>query len=108
MPGWDDGEYDEFGRLFLVNSDRTKRVRVPCHVDIGVYRPETKVYRGDTTTWAGSLWIAQQDNPPGKPGTEGSGWRLSVKRGDIGKPGPQGPQGPPGSKGEKGDPGRGY
>lgn len=103
-------EYDDLGRMFhcWTTGADMKRHHVPCHVDIGIYRPEKKVYRGDTTTWDGAMWVAQQDNPPGKPGTDGSGWRLAAKHGDKGKPGPEGPRGPMGLKGEKGDPGRGY
>lgn len=109
--GFEDAEFehDEHGRLHVrfIRGDKVKSSRVPCVVDRGVYRSTETYLKGDGTTWAGSFWIAQQDAPPGKPGVEGSGWRLAVKRGMDGKIGPSGGQGPQGPKGDKGNDGRG-
>lgn len=104
-----DTDYDEHGRMYLRFSrgEITKRFRLPCHVDRGVYRETHAYLKGDGVTWAGSFWIAQQDGPPGKPGTNDSGWRMSVKRGGDGKQGLKGDQGPQGPKGDKGDRGPG-
>jgi hypothetical protein len=56
----------------------------PTVLDRGVYKVDGEYSAGDGTTWAGSYWIAQRDNP-GKPDTPDSGWRLAVKRGRDGK-----------------------
>ena len=45
--------------------------------------------KGDGVTFGGSLFIAQTDAPAGKP-EETPDWRLAVKRGREGKPGPKG------------------
>lgn len=56
----------------------------PVVLDRGVWAEGKAYEKGDATTWAGSLWIAQRD-APGKPDTADSGWRLSVKKGRDGK-----------------------
>lgn len=68
-------------------------LRLPRFKDCGVYRPDAQYQKGDGVSWAGSFFIAQMDGPPGKPETDGSGWRLAVKRGRDGKSyeGPAGP-----------------
>jgi hypothetical protein len=76
--------------------------RFPVVIDCGVFK-ETETYEaGDGVTRDGSFWIAQDDAPKGRPGTEKSGWRLAVKRGDVGKTGPPGQIGPRGPQGERG------
>jgi hypothetical protein len=53
-------------------------------LDKGVYKADASYAPGDAVTWAGSIWIAQQRDSTmgyGKPGSPGSGWRLSVKAG---------------------------
>jgi hypothetical protein len=104
-----EAEYDDRGRMFLcfTRGDIVKRFRVPGHADQGVYRDDDKGYlKGDSVTWGGSQWTAQLDQPPGRPGTEGSGWRLSVKKGTDGKAGPKGEQGDRGPQGQRGNDGR--
>lgn len=60
------------------------QLQLPRFKDRGIYK-EGEAYReGDGATWAGSFFIAQKDNPQGKPG-ESDGWRLAVKRGRDGK-----------------------
>lgn len=60
-------------------------IRLPRLKDRGVYR-ETETYReGDGVSYGGSLWLAQKDNPEGKPGTPDVGWRLAVKAGRDGR-----------------------
>lgn len=56
----------------------------PVVLDRGVFKVDSDYVTGDAVTWAGSLWIAQRDNP-GKPDTADGGWRLAVKRGRDGK-----------------------
>lgn len=68
-----------------------KSVSVPVVIDRGVYRSDGEYKAGDGVTWAGSYWIAKDDNPQGKPGEPGSnGWRLAVKKGRDGKDGKNG------------------
>lgn len=55
-------------------------MRLPRFVDRGVFR-ETEAYqKGDGVTWGGSFFIAQKDDPQGKPG-QSNDWRLAVKKG---------------------------
>jgi len=64
---------------------------------------EGREYRtGDGVSLGGSFWIAQLDNPAGRPGTSDA-WRLAVKRGRDGKdglPGKDGERGPEGPRGK--------
>lgn len=57
----------------------------PTVIDRGIWKEGHPYSRGDSVTWGGSSWIAQQDEPPGKPDTKDSGWRLAVKKGRDGK-----------------------
>jgi hypothetical protein len=60
-------------------------VPVPRFKDKGVFREGDAYRAGDGATWAGSFWIAQKDNPEGKPDSGNGHWRLAVKRGRDGK-----------------------
>jgi len=71
-----------------------KTVSVPTMIYRGVWNSEELYHRGDSTTYGGSGWVLMADEATGKPGDDGSGWQLSVKRGRDGKDG---------AKGEKGD-----
>ena len=35
---------------------------------------------GNSVNWGGGMWICKRDNP-GKPGVDGEGWQLAVRRG---------------------------
>jgi hypothetical protein len=70
------GDVEEIHELFF-----------PIVVDKGVWSPGPYL-KGDAVTFAGSLFIAQEDTTE-KPET-GKGWRLAVKRGRDGKPGKDG------------------
>jgi hypothetical protein len=64
---------------------------------------------GDVVQRDGSGWIALVDNPPGTPGVgkpEVTGWKLFIKRGDVGKQGPMGPEGQQGKAGPMGPQGK--
>jgi hypothetical protein len=102
--GFDDlhGEYDERGHLWIVmaKGENVHRLRVPGHVDRGVYKQGESYLMGEGATWGGSYWIAQRDTTE-KPGEGSKDWRLSVKRGSDGKS-ITGPKGDPGPKGEPG------
>lgn len=57
---------------------------LPYPRDTGVYSETGEYRKGAGVTWGGSWWIAQVDDPQGKPG-ESTDWRLAVKRGRDGK-----------------------
>lgn len=87
--GFDDLEFSHDGeRGFVLRFVQGERVKefpftLPVVLDRGVYKAEAAYAKGDAVTWAGSLWIAQEDTAE-KPDT-GKGWRLAVKRGRDGK-----------------------
>ncbi|WP_207950791.1 hypothetical protein [Marinobacter sp. JSM 1782161] len=92
-------------RTFKVNVQRSsggaagELFSMPIVIDRGVYRPDHGYEKGDGVSFGGSFWIAQDDDPAGKPGAS-DGWRLAVKHGRQGK------QGEPGKNGKDGRPGR--
>lgn len=59
-------------------------VKLPVVIYRGIYRAEHTYEQGDATTWGGSIWIARQDAPTGRPGNSEE-WTLSVKHGRDGK-----------------------
>jgi len=63
---------------------------LPVPIDRGVYREGQPYAKGDAVSFGGSAWIAQQNDPPSKPGMPDSGWRLAVKAGRPGKDGERG------------------
>jgi integrin beta 3 len=91
--GFDDLEFewDDHGRPFLkfVKGAITKRVRLPAIIDQKVWRAGTKYFKGDAVTHNRSLFIAQVDQPSGKPEDASGDWRLAVMRGrDAAQPKP--------------------
>jgi len=82
---------DDRGRPFLkfVKGAITKRVRLPAIIDQKVWRAGTKYFKGDAVTHNRSLFIAQVDQPSGKPEDASGDWRLAVMRGrDAAQPKP--------------------
>lgn len=59
------------------------KARTAVWVDRGVWRPGD-YEQGDGVTYKGSYWLAERDKPA-RPGEDGSGWRLAVKRGRDGR-----------------------
>lgn len=59
-------------------------IRLPRFCDKGVFREGVGYRKGDGVTFGGSFWLAQKDDPEGKPGLSDD-WRLAVKRGRDGK-----------------------
>lgn len=57
-----------------------RSVHLPIVVDKGAHSLEVAYLKGDGVSYSGSFWIAQKDNPEGRPGTN-SDWRLAVKKG---------------------------
>jgi hypothetical protein len=56
---------------------------MPVVIDRGVFKDGGEYKAGDAVTWAGSVWIAQNDT--GAKPDSSDDWRLSVKRGRDGK-----------------------
>lgn len=106
--GFDDFRLDYDGERTLSfvyergDARREKSFDLPIPIYREVFTEGTAYKRGDSVTMGGSLFTATRDTTD-RPGQEGSGWRMSVKRGRDGK---DGLNGKPGEKGEKGDRGR--
>lgn len=75
----------EFSALFNDGTVEKKCFTIPAQIYRGVHSEGKPYERGDTVTWAGSLWHCETptDERPG----EGGAWRLAVKRGRDGKDG---------------------
>lgn len=88
--GFEDLSFDiaETGRPVakFQRGDMVKTIALPGIIDRGVYSPEKVYEKGDAVSWGGSLWIAQDDCPQGKPDVS-KGWRLAVKKGRDGRDG---------------------
>ena len=87
--------------LRMTRGDAVKeyRLQLPCIVDRGVYAGDKTYRSGDAVSYGGSLWIAQNDAPQGKPGAPVSDWRLAVKKGRDGRDGINGKDGARGPQG---------
>ena len=59
---------------------RSQSITLPVILDRGLFKEAQRYEKGDGVTWGGSFWIAQKDDPIGKPG-ESDDWRLAVKKG---------------------------
>lgn len=57
----------------------------PVMIDRGLWSERASYERGDAVSVGGNLWVAQTDDPAGRPGDPASGWRLAVKAGRNGK-----------------------
>jgi hypothetical protein len=61
-----------------------QRFTMPVLIYRGVYQPSQTYAAGDTVTWAGSLWHANEETSA-KPDQGGGAWTLAAKRGRDGK-----------------------
>lgn len=88
--GFDDLDVQYDGdRTFIVVFERGEQrkefgFKLPLVLERGIYKTDHRYERGDAVTFDGSYWIAQVDEPQGKPGQSGD-WRLAVKKGRDGK-----------------------
>lgn len=70
---------------FVRNGVRVgKKIDFPVVIYRGVYKEDTEYVRGDTVTWAGSLYHCNETTKE-KPGAGSSAWTLAVKRGADGR-----------------------
>ncbi len=92
--GFDDLTFDEQKGWLLKSADR--EVAIPLPFDADVWRAGRTYPKGAGTTVNGAWWIARESTTtrPGDGSPESAkAWRLAVKGGKDGKPGPQGPAG---------------
>lgn len=66
-----------------------KSVNLPAMIYRSVFREGEQYQRGDTVTWGGSLWHANEDTQE-KPADGSKAWQLAAKRGRDGKDGRDG------------------
>lgn len=64
--------------------EESKEFTVPGFDDRGVFKEGESYLRGDGVTYGGCLFLAQKDDPSGKPGTS-QDWRMAVKKGRDGR-----------------------
>ena len=86
----DEKLYEDIGAFFgarMAELDKKLSARIdaletaPPFRDAGTWKSGQTYGRGQACTYAGGLWIAQQDYP-GTPGKgENNGWRLASKSG---------------------------
>jgi hypothetical protein len=81
--------------LRLQRGDQVKECPVPVPFDAGVWQAGRVYPKGAGVTVKGAWWIAQTATSarPGDDTSESRAWRLSVKGGRDGKPGPPGRDG---------------
>jgi collagen type III alpha len=79
----------------------TYELSFPVMIYRGVFQEGAAYVRGDTVTWAGSLWHCDADEA-GKPGDGAKGWTLAAKRGRDGRDGKDGERGLEGPAGRPG------
>lgn len=81
--GFDDMDMvvaDDGVALVFTRGEQKKAFALPIVFDRGVFKADTAYRKGNGVTWGGQFWIAQKDNPEGKPDAS-SDWRLAVKKG---------------------------
>lgn len=76
--------------LRFAQGERSKEFsfKLPVAIYKGVFAQGDSYDRGDTVTWGGSCWIANEETQE-QPGTA-KGWQLAVKRGRDAKPASEG------------------
>ncbi|QOF71466.1 hypothetical protein IG197_27620 [Aminobacter sp. SR38] len=79
------------GRTVLLSFERSDlSYKIELGFPVMLYRgvfTEREYERGDTVTWAGSLWHCDAAKTTEKPGEGSSSWTLAAKRGRDGKDG---------------------
>lgn len=89
--GFDDMscEYDGERRVTLrfTRGDQVKEFPIDFPVVLyrGVYKDNDPYKRGDSVTWGGSLYIAQEDTDKHPRDSKGTFWKLAVKAGRDGR-----------------------
>jgi hypothetical protein len=91
--GFDDMTIEHDGeRTVLIKAKRGDRAKTlgavtfPVQIYRGVYTEGKSYERGDSVTWAGSMWVAHEDTSA-KPGEGSKSWQLCVKKGRDGRDG---------------------
>lgn len=86
----DDGRTVTVKTVMSDGASKETAIPLPTMIYRGVFKDGEQYAEGDTVTWAGSLWHANEatDEKPGSPGVKA--WQLAVKRGSDGKDGRNG------------------
>lgn len=73
---------DGTGEFRMVTGEKEKSFpfRLPVLLDRGPYKADSTYLKGHGITYGGDFWICQDDNP-GPPGKDFTGWRLAVRKG---------------------------
>lgn len=80
----------EDGRTVVLSFDGAEQtfaveLALPAMIYRGVWRDDRAYQRGDTVTWAGSLWHCDAAETSEKPESQEKHWTLAAKRGRDGK-----------------------
>jgi hypothetical protein len=81
---------------------RVKQLRIPTMIYRDVWQEGAAYGQGDAVTRDGGTWVLMTERQQGRPGEEGSGWKLSVKKGRDGRDGAKGDKGERGAEGRAG------
>lgn len=109
--GFDDMRVEQIGERGIAVIFERGAIRkefaltLPAMIYRGVYREGQTYQRGDTATWAGSLWHCERETTDKPEGAE-KAWTLCTKRGRDGRDGDRGPEGKQGPAGRDGNPPR--
>ncbi len=90
--GFEDLEFDGERTFTFRRGDLAKSFEVPSMIYRDVFKPDAIYARGDTVTWAGSLWHCNSATTGGLAPDAGDprDWTLCAKRGREGRPGAPG------------------
>jgi integrin beta 3 len=80
-----DGERSLVFKFVKNNETKELSVHLPIPIYRGVYRDNESYKKGDTTTWGGSIYIAQEDTDKHPRDGNGIYWKLAVKAGRDGR-----------------------
>lgn len=80
-----DGERSLVFRFSKGGETKELTVNLPIPIYRGVYKDDDSYKKGDTVTWGGSIYIAQEDTLKHPRDSHGTFWKLAVKAGRDGR-----------------------
>lgn len=80
-----DGERSLVFRFSKGGETKELTVNLPIPIYRGVYKDDDSYKKGDTVTWGGSIYIAQEDTSKHPRDSHGTFWKLAVKAGRDGR-----------------------
>jgi hypothetical protein len=81
----EDGRTVHMTCLLADGSTHEDKFRLDIPLVRGVYAENREYEKDDICTFDGSWWVAQKSGALPRPGSDGTAWRLTVKRGKDGK-----------------------